>query len=114
MSNTYKFNILVSTFDILQKDPQVFSRIRFELLVVDEAHKMKNKFGDTYAKLKRVRAHHTILLTGTPVQNNVAELHALLSFLDPKKFSSERAIRKTFWRNFEAWTGRRAAEASWT
>jgi len=96
MTNTYRFNILISTFDMLQRDPNTFGRIQFELLVVDEAHKMKNKFGDTYAKLKRLKTTHTVLLTGTPVQNNVAELHALLSFLDAEKFSDVTAFEKQF------------------
>lgn len=61
--------------------------MNFEYLVLDEAHCIKNTESSRYTHLNNLKTRHRLLLSGTPVQNDVGELLALLSFLMPKTFS---------------------------
>ena len=75
------------------------SKIRWQYLVVDEAHKLKNTSNKIYVELMALRAAHSTLLTGTPVQNNVKELVGLLSLSTPSP-STRRTARS--WRRSTA------------
>merc|ERR1740117_2733198 len=67
------------------------SKIEWEYLVVDEAHRLKNKNSQLFRNLKdpRLRYRHCHLLTGTPIQNNLDELHSLLYFIDCNTFERD-------------------------
>ncbi|KAI5306477.1 DNA-binding proteins Bright/BRCAA1/RBP1 and proteins containing BRIGHT domain [Ascosphaera pollenicola] len=64
---------------------RMFSHIPWEGLVVDEAHRLKNDANLIYAALNSIKFPFRVLLTGTPLQNNIRELFNLLQFLDPTK-----------------------------
>ncbi|XP_053383751.1 chromodomain-helicase-DNA-binding protein 1-like [Mercenaria mercenaria] len=84
--NNLQFDVLVTTYEICLKDSAFLQSIRWNLLVVDEAHRLKNLNSLLYKTLSQWDTHTSILLTGTPVQNNLQELYALLSFVSAKKF----------------------------
>lgn len=84
----YKFNILVTTYEIAIKDISILMKIRWRCLVVDEAHRLKNQSSRLVEQLRSLRRDHCVLLTGTPLQNKTEELWALLNFLDSKSFPS--------------------------
>ncbi|CAM9314081.1 unnamed protein product, partial [Phaeothamnion confervicola] len=63
--------------------------LRYDLMVLDEGHSIKNANGQRYQQLQRVQSRRRLLLSGTPVQNNLRELLALLSFLMPKLFRQD-------------------------
>lgn len=74
----------VTTFEKEKGDDRSFLRsFKYEYLVVDEAHLLKNARGNRYKQLQKVKSNHRLLLTGTPVQNSPKELMALLCFLMP-------------------------------
>ncbi len=84
-------DVLLSTYTIFEReaggdDRSFLNKQHFSYLVLDEAHCIKNPASSRYENLSRLRSKHRLLLSGTPVQNNISELLALLSFLMPKVF----------------------------
>ncbi|KAL9090659.1 MAG: hypothetical protein Q9165_005147 [Trypethelium subeluteriae] len=82
-SRRYKFNVLLTTPEYINKDQDFLSSIKWQSLIVDEAHRLKNRKANIYQTLMRFNIPHRLLITGTPMQNNYAELAALLNFLKP-------------------------------
>ena len=89
-----KFNVLLTTYEILLKDKSFLGNVRWAVLGVDEAHRLKNDDSLLYKSLSEFDTNHRLLITGTPLQNSLRELWALLHFIMPQKFSS--------WEDFEA------------
>ena len=80
-----KFNILVTSYEFILQDWQFLQSIKWQTLAVDEAHRLKNRESQLYNRLVSFGIPCKILITGTPIQNNLAELSALLDFLNPGK-----------------------------
>ncbi|KAK6180019.1 hypothetical protein SNE40_012242 [Patella caerulea] len=89
-SGEYPFDVLLTTYEICLKDHSFLQSIPWHILVVDEAHRLKNHQSLLYTTLEQWDVYQTILLTGTPVQNNLSELYALLSFCDRKQFQPSK------------------------
>uniref|UniRef100_A0A8C3NJ53 Chromodomain helicase DNA binding protein 1 n=1 Tax=Geospiza parvula TaxID=87175 RepID=A0A8C3NJ53_GEOPR len=88
-----KFNILLTTYEILLKDKSFLGGLNWAFIGVDEAHRLKNDDSLLYKTLIDFRSNHRLLITGTPLQNSLKELWSLLHFIMPEKFSS--------WEEFE-------------
>lgn len=80
-----KFNVLVTSYDYILADAEHLKGIKWQVLAVDEAHRLKNRESQLYIKLNSFGIPSKVLITGTPIQNNLAELSALLDFLNPGK-----------------------------
>ncbi|KAK4789616.1 hypothetical protein SAY86_016920 [Trapa natans] len=89
VSRPTKFNALLTTYEVVLKDKSVLSKIKWSYLMVDEAHRLKNSDAQLYTTLLEFITKNKLLITGTPLQNSVEELWALLHFLDPDKFRSK-------------------------
>jgi SNF2 family DNA or RNA helicase len=83
-----KFHILITTYEVVLKDINVLSKIRWRTLIVDEAHRLKNPRSRLFAELATVPRDYCVLLTGTPLANATEELWALLHFANPSAFDS--------------------------
>ncbi|EDQ91793.1 uncharacterized protein MONBRDRAFT_689, partial [Monosiga brevicollis MX1] len=81
-----QFNVLLTTFETVVSDVDVLSKYRWTSLLVDEAHRLKNEESALHVSLKQLQHDHRILITGTPLQNSMKELWALLSFIMPQAF----------------------------
>ncbi|KAL7044593.1 hypothetical protein ACKWTF_001993 [Chironomus riparius] len=92
-TNKLKFNTILTTYEILLKDKILLGSINWAALLVDEAHRLKNDDSLLYKSLKEFNTNHRLLITGTPLQNSLKELWALLHFIMPNKFIS--------WEDFE-------------
>ncbi|XP_042207777.1 chromodomain-helicase-DNA-binding protein 1-like isoform X5 [Homarus americanus] len=86
-SKRIKFNAVLTTYEILLRDKEdLRDSCHWACLVVDEAHRLKNEESQLYQGLKEFRTNHRLLITGTPLQNSLKELWALLHFIMPEKF----------------------------
>lgn len=91
-----KFNVLITTFEIIVTDFQELKLFNWRLCVIDEAHRLKNRNCKLLEGLRQLHLEHRVLLSGTPLQNNVNELFSLLNFLEPSQFSSNEAFLTEF------------------
>ncbi|PTB46818.1 uncharacterized protein TrAFT101_003740 [Trichoderma asperellum] len=87
-----KFNVLVTSYEFILQDWQFLQSIKWQVLAVDEAHRLKNSESQLYQRLVSFGIPCKVLITGTPIQNNLAELSALLDFLNPGKVSIDEDL----------------------
>ena len=81
-----KFDILVGTYEGAKTLVGQLSRLKWETLVIDEAHKIKNFETQNFTVMFQYQAEFKLLLTGTPLSNNLQELWSLLVFIMPHLF----------------------------
>ena len=91
------FQVLLTTYEYIIKDRPVLSKVKWSHMIVDEGHRMKN----TQSKLASTLTQHyssryRLILTGTPLQNNLPELWALLNFALPNIFKSVKSFDEWF------------------
>ncbi|KAI0343456.1 hypothetical protein BDW22DRAFT_1355897 [Trametopsis cervina] len=80
-NNKYHFNVCVTSYTLASRDAHVFKRKAWYYMILDEAHMIKNFKSQRWNILLMFRSFRRLLLTGTPLQNNLTELWALLQFL---------------------------------
>ncbi|XP_019450810.1 PREDICTED: chromatin structure-remodeling complex protein SYD-like [Lupinus angustifolius] len=99
-----KFNVLLTTYEYLMNkhDRPKLSKIHWHYIIIDEGHRIKNASCKLNAELKHYQSSHRLLLTGTPLQNNLEELWALLNFLLPNIFNSSEDFSQWFNKPFES------------
>ena len=91
-----KFNVLLTTYEVLQSDISDLEGIRWKVLVIDEAHRLKNRNSKTLECLNQVISERRILLTGTPIQNSTGELFTLLQYTEPTVFNNSEQFYQKF------------------
>ncbi|KAF8499266.1 hypothetical protein F5888DRAFT_160250 [Russula emetica] len=92
-----KFHVLITTYDtITSKDfnTVIKSIPRWEVLIVDEGQRLKNDQGLLFKKLNELNVSHRIIMTGTPLNNNIRELFNLMNFLDPNEWNDLEQLEK--------------------
>ncbi|XP_078115928.1 chromodomain-helicase-DNA-binding protein 1-like isoform X1 [Sander vitreus] len=88
-TDTQDFHLLLTTYELCLKDASFLRRWKWKVLVVDEAHRLKNQNSLLHKALTKFSVGFRVLLTGTPIQNNLQELHSLLSFIQPSIFTAD-------------------------
>ena len=91
------FQVLLTTYEYIIKDRPVLSKIKWVHMIVDEGHRMKNaqsKLSNTLTTYYHTR--YRLILTGTPLQNNLSELWAILNFVLPTIFKSVKSFDEWF------------------
>lgn len=83
-----EWNIVVTTYEVCSIEKNVLSKFAWTYLIIDEAHRLKNEASAFSKTVRLFETKHRILLTGTPLQNSLHELWALLNFLVPDVFES--------------------------
>lgn len=95
-TSSYKFNVLLTTYEMILADSSHLRGVPWEVLVVDEGHRLKNSGSKLFSLLNSFSFQHRILLTGTPLQNNIGEMYNLLNFLQPASFPSLSSFEEKF------------------
>jgi ATP-dependent DNA helicase len=90
-----KFPVVITSYEMVLKERSVLGKINWEFIIVDEGHRLKNFDSMLFRELKQFQSATRLLITGTPLQNNLKELWALLNFLMPTIFKD--------WEAFESW-----------
>ncbi|KAI5151129.1 SWI/SNF-related matrix-associated actin-dependent regulator of chromatin subfamily A member 5 [Enteropsectra breve] len=81
-----KYDVILTTYEMCIFAKNIFRKIAWSYVVVDEAHRLKNENSQLSQILRMYDFKHRLLLTGTPLQNNIHELWALLNFIIPELF----------------------------
>ncbi|KAJ2988482.1 hypothetical protein NUW58_g3950 [Xylaria curta] len=90
-----KFPVVCTSYEMVLRDRAALSKINWAFIVVDEGHRMKNADAKLFRELQQFKSATRLLITGTPLQNNLKELWSLLHFLMPETFLD--------WEAFEVW-----------
>ena len=96
MTDVFKFHVLITTYESVISDIIELSEIKWRACVIDEAHRLKNAKCKLIEGLQLLTLETRLLLSGTPLQNNIQELFSLLSFLEPDQFRSQSEFMKEF------------------
>ncbi|KAM8852391.1 lymphoid-specific helicase [Synchiropus picturatus] len=88
--------VVVTSFEIAMIDRKILQRYKWNYLIVDEGHRIKNLNCRLVRELKMMPTDNKLLLTGTPLQNNLAELWSLLNFLLPEVFDDLKSFESWF------------------
>ena len=89
-------DVVIASYESIRSDIAELSRINWLYCVLDEGHIIKNTKTKLSAAVKRLQAQHRLLLSGTPIQNNVLELWSLFDFLMPGFLGNERVFNDRF------------------
>ncbi|KAI1277970.1 SNF2 family N-terminal domain-containing protein [Xylaria sp. FL0933] len=94
-SPNQRFPVVCTSYEMVLRDHAALSKIDWSFIVVDEGHRMKNADAKLFKELTQFKSATRLLITGTPLQNNLKELWSLLHFLMPETFLD--------WEAFEVW-----------
>ena len=96
LTDVFKFHVLITTYESVISDIIELSEIKWRACVIDEAHRLKNNKCKLIEGLQLLTLETRLLLSGTPLQNNIQELFSLLAFLEPDQFRSQSEFMKEF------------------
>uniref|UniRef100_T1JJZ1 Chromatin-remodeling complex ATPase chain Iswi n=1 Tax=Strigamia maritima TaxID=126957 RepID=T1JJZ1_STRMM len=90
-----EWDACITSYEMVLKEKAVFKKFNWRYLIIDEAHRIKNEKSKLSEIIREFKSTNRLLLTGTPLQNNLHELWSLLNFLLPDVFNSSE--------DFDAW-----------
>jgi len=90
------WDVMVTSYEMIIREKSVFKKFNWKYLVIDEAHRIKNEESKLSLIVREMKTSNRLLLTGTPLQNNLHELWSLLNFLLPEVFSSSSDFDEWF------------------
>ena len=96
------FHVLITSYQLVVQDTQYFSKIRWQYMILDEAQAIKSSQSSRWKSLLGFACRNRLLLTGTPIQNNMQELWALLHFIMPSLFDSHDEFSDWFSKDIES------------
>lgn len=96
------FHLFVTSYQLAVSDEKTLQRVRWQYIILDEAQAIKNIHSLRWNTLLNLKSRNKLLLTGTPIQNTMAELWALLHFIMPQLFDSHEQFKEWFSKDIEA------------
>jgi len=90
------WDVCVTTYEVCNSDKQILNKFAWNYLIIDEAHRLKNEQSVFSKTVRTFETKYRLLLTGTPLQNNLHEMWALLNFLVPDVFASSEEFDQWF------------------
>eukprot|EP00041_Stephanoeca_diplocostata_P038978 m.1575863 g.1575863 ORF g.1575863 m.1575863 type:complete len:1877 (-) comp25308_c0_seq54:5766-11396(-) len=91
-----KHDVVVLSYNTVRSEREYFSTVAFNYCILDEGHIIKNPKSMITQAVKAVQANHRIILSGTPIQNNVLELWSLFDYLMPGFLGTEEQFKRTY------------------
>ncbi|XP_076009862.1 DNA repair and recombination protein RAD54B [Genypterus blacodes] len=89
-------SVLVISYEMLLRSLEQVQKLEFSLVICDEGHRLKNSSIKTSSALSRLSCRRRVILTGTPVQNDLQEFYAIIEFVNPGILGSSTAYRKVY------------------
>ncbi|KAL1957676.1 hypothetical protein VTO42DRAFT_5653 [Malbranchea cinnamomea] len=96
------FHVLVTSYQLVVLDAQYFQKVKWQYMILDEAQAIKSSQSSRWKNLLGFHCRNRLLLTGTPIQNNMQELWALLHFIMPTLFDSHDEFSEWFSKDIES------------
>jgi DNA helicase INO80 len=96
------FHVLITSYQLIVTDEKYFQRIKWQYMVLDEAQAIKSSTSTRWKILLGFNCRNRVLLTGTPIQNTMQELWALLHFIMPSLFDSHDEFSEWFSKDIES------------
>ena len=96
-SKINSFNVCITTYKLVIQDHKIFRRKKWYYMILDEAQHIKNFKSQRWQTLLKFYTKNRLLLTGTPLQNDVTELWSLMHFLMPKVFDSHSDFKEWYY-----------------
>lgn len=93
------FDVCITSFEMVIREKAKLSKFRWQYMVIDEAHRIKNEQSSLSQIIRLFYSKNRLLITGTPLQNNLHELWALLNFLLPDVFGDNEIFNEWFEKN---------------
>ncbi|WP_215224385.1 DEAD/DEAH box helicase [Echinicola shivajiensis] len=91
-----EYDLVITTYDTVKSDIRFFGNMEFQYLITDEAQAIKNTGTDRYKAMSLLNAQYRLALSGTPIENSVMDLYALMNFVNPGFFGTEANFKKIF------------------
>jgi TATA-binding protein-associated factor len=95
-SKLSKFDVVITSYEVVRNDIANLEKMFWHYCILDEGHIIKNAKAKLTKAVKQVRANHRLILSGTPIQNNVLELWSLFDFLMPGFLGTEQSFSERF------------------
>eukprot|EP00871_Galdieria_phlegrea_P003589 jgi/Galph1/4230/GphlegSOOS_G2877.1 len=94
--NSFQVPVIITSYEIIMRDRKYLSKLQWKYLIVDEGHRIKNMNCQLLKELRSYSSSNRLLITGTPLQNDLTELWSLLNFLLPEVFDNLEAFKSWF------------------
>lgn len=93
---TCDFDVLITSYEIVLREKAALRKVAWQYIVIDEAHRIKNENSSLSQIVREFHSRNRLLITGTPLQNNLHELWALLNYILPDVFSDSEQFNQWF------------------
>ncbi|NRO64035.1 hypothetical protein IMAU40088_00703 [Lactobacillus helveticus] len=96
LANASKYDLLITSYQSLNRDLEAYQKLVFNIQILDEAQNIKNHQSITAQSVKVIKAHYKLALTGTPIENKLSELWSIFDYLMPNFLGSYLDFKKKF------------------
>ncbi|XP_047337513.1 TATA-binding protein-associated factor BTAF1 [Impatiens glandulifera] len=90
------FDVTITSYDVVRKDIEFLEHLLWNYCILDEGHIIKNSKSKVTCAVKQLKAQHRLILSGTPIQNNVLDLWSLFDFLMPGFLGTDRQFQAAY------------------
>lgn len=96
ISERHEYDMLITSYSLLRRDMDSYSKVRFDTVVLDEAQHIKNHRSQSALSCRSLQADSRLALTGTPLENSAADLWSVFEFLSPSLLGSKKNFEAAF------------------
>lgn len=96
IESSQNYDIIITSYDLMRRDIEHYEQIQFRYCILDEAHYIKNHLTQNAKSVKRLRSDVRFALTGTPIENSLADLWSIFDFILPGYFGSYAQFKKKY------------------